>query len=77
MMSDSLDLGPHPLGERSTVVRGEDASGVEVDSFGGPVRVEWDHEAPMTPFGQLAFFIHYLKTSGVFDAFVTDRPLQY
>ena len=76
-MDNSLDRGPHPSGEQSIVVGGEDLSGVEVDSFGGPVRVEWDHEAPMTPHGQLAFFIHYLKTSGVFDAFVADCPLRY
>jgi hypothetical protein len=48
-----------------------------VDSFAGPVRVEWDHEAPMTPHGQLAFFIDYLKTSGLFDALVADCPLRY
>ena len=31
----------------------------------------------MTPHGQLAFFIDYLKTSGLFDAFVADCPLRY
>jgi len=56
-MDDSLDRGPHPSGEQSIVVGGEDLSGIEVDSFGGPVRVEWDPAAPMTPHGQLAFFI--------------------
>jgi len=60
------------------VVAGDSVSGgVEVDSFCGPVRVEWDHDAPMTPHGQLAFFVHYLKTSGVFDALVADCPLRY
>ncbi len=58
------------------VVEGE-PSGVEVDSFGGTVRVEWDHEAAMTPLGQLPFFIDYLKTAGLFDAFVADCPLRY
>ena len=76
-MNDSLDCESHPSGEQSIVVGGEDPSGVEVDSFGGPVRVEWDHAAPMTPHGQLAFFIHYLKASGLFDAFVADCPLRY
>ena len=31
----------------------------------------------MTPLGQLPFFIHFLKTSGLFDAFVADCPLRY
>ena len=34
--------------------------GVDLDSFFGPVRVEWDHEAAMTPLGQLPFFIDFL-----------------
>ena len=45
--------------------------------FDGPVRVEWDHEAAMTPLGQLPFFIDFLKTSGLFDALVADCPLRY
>ena len=52
-------------------------SGVDVDSFRGTVRVEWDHEAAMTPLGQLPFFIDFLKTAGLFDAFVADCPLRY
>jgi len=51
--------------------------GVNVDSFAGPVHVEWDAEAAMTPLGQLPFFIDFLKTAGLFDAFVADCPLQY
>ena len=31
----------------------------------------------MTPLGQLPFFIDYLKTAGLFDAFVADCPLRY
>ena len=59
------------------VAGGGACAGVDVDSFAGPVRVEWDHTAPMTPHGQLACFIDYLKTSGLFDAFVADCPLRY
>ena len=51
--------------------------GVVVDSFAGPVRVEWDHEAALTPLGQLPFFIDFLKTAGLFEAFVADCPLRY
>ena len=31
----------------------------------------------MTPLGQLPFFVDFLKTSGLFDAFVADCPLRY
>jgi len=37
--------------------------------------VEWDATAPVTPFGQLAFFIEYLKQGGLFDGWVADCPL--
>ena len=76
MTRDPHALSPHPPGEQPLVVE-EDPSGVEVDSFGGAVRIEWDHEAAMTPLGQLPFFIDYLKTAGLFDAFVADCPLRY
>ena len=51
--------------------------GVSLDSFAGPVRVEWDTEAALTPLGQLPFFIDFLKAAGLFDAFVADCPLHY
>jgi hypothetical protein len=35
-------------------------------TFGGRVHVRWDNDAAVTPFGQLAFFIEFLKTSGVY-----------
>ena len=59
------------------VVTRERPGGVDLDSFLGPVRVEWDHEAAMTPLGQLPFFIDFVKTAGLFDAFVADCPLRY
>ncbi len=55
----------------------ERLEGVDLDCFFGPVLVEWDHEAAMTPLGQLPFFIDFLKTAGLFDAFVADCPLRY
>ena len=52
-------------------------AGVGIDSFTGPVRVEWDREAALTALGQLSFFIDFLKTAGLFEAFVADCPLRY
>ncbi len=77
MTRDSRPLSPHLSGEQPLVVESEIPSGVEVDSFQGTVRVEWDQEAAMTPLGQLPFFIDFLKTAGLFDAFVADCPLRY
>lgn len=48
-----------------------------LDTFGGRVHVEWDPAAAVTPLGQLAFFIDFLKVSGLFDAFVEDCPLHF
>ena len=47
------------------------------DTFAGRVHVEWEkgEGASMTPLGQLAFFIEYLKQGGLFDAWVAGCPL--
>ena len=77
MTRDSSSFFAHRPGEQSLVVANEPPGGVDLDSFFGPVRVEWDHEAALTPLGQLPFFIDFLKTSGLFDALVADCPLRY
>ena len=61
----------HPEGEQPEV---ETWSAV-ADTYGGRVHVEWDATAPVTPFGQLPFFIEYLKQGGLFDDWVADCPL--
>jgi hypothetical protein len=50
---------------------------IVVDSYAGRIHVEWDEQAPLTPLGQLPFFIDYLKAAGLFDAWVEDCPLAY
>jgi hypothetical protein len=67
----------HPTGEAPKLAGGSLPQGVSLDSFAGPVHVEWDSEAALTPLGQLPFFIDFLKTAGLFDAFVADCPLSY
>ncbi len=47
------------------------------DTYAGRVHIEWDATAPVTPFGQLPFFIDYLKQAGLFDAWVADCPLSF
>jgi len=48
-----------------------------VDTYAGPVRVEWDSDAAVTALGHFAFLVEYLKLSGRFDALVADCPLVY
>jgi hypothetical protein len=67
----------HPAGEQPPVEDQGSPQGVSLDSFAGPVHVEWDTEAALTPLGQLPFFIDFLKAAGLFDALVADCPLHY
>jgi hypothetical protein len=47
------------------------------DTFAGRIHLEWDGGAPVTPLGQLPFFIEYVKQGGLFDGVVADCPLHY
>jgi hypothetical protein len=67
----------HPVGELPSVERAVADAAVVVDTYAGPLHVEWDGEAAVTPLGPLAFFAEYLKLSGRFDALVADCPLAY
>ena len=64
-----------PLGEPATVEDAGVSRCLAVDSFGGRVHVDWDPEAAVTPMGQLAFFVDYLKQGGLFEPWVSDCPL--
>jgi Transposase DDE domain group 1 len=55
----------------------ESLSRVPVDTFAGRIHVEWDHNAAVTPMGQLPFFIEFLKASGLYEALLADCPLCY
>ena len=63
----------HLAGEQPPIEDKGALQGVSLDSFAGPVHVEWDTEAALTPLGQLPFFIDFLG-GGLFDAFVADCP---
>ena len=58
----------HPAGGLPSVERDAALGPVVVDTFAGPVQVEWDPDAAVTPLGPLAFFAEDLKLSGRFDA---------
>ena len=77
-MSDlNLPQPAHLAGDLPSVVEPVADGPVVVDTYAGPVRVEWDPEASVTPLGHFAFFVEYLKASGRFDALVADCPLTY
>ena len=64
----------HPVGEQPAVELADDAP-VAAETFAGRVHLEWEPAAPVTTMGQLAFFIEYLKQSGLFDGWVAGCPL--
>ena len=73
MGTDLSESIVHPTGEQPKV---EEWSAV-ADTFAGRVHIEWDTTAPVTPLGQLPFFIEYLKQGGLFDGWVADCPLSF
>ena len=79
------ELSTHPKGEQlqpkektnylSKCI--ENAERLSVETFGGRVHVEWDLESSVTPLGQLAFFIEFLKMGDLLDPWVEDCPLSF
>lgn len=66
----------HPKGDQPLVER-LFAGPVAADTFAGRVHVEWDNSAPVTPFGQMPFFIEFVKQGGLFDSLVADCLLYF
>ena len=77
MLDAKLPQRANPAGELPSVERDASAGPVAVDTYAGPIHVEWDGDAAVTPLGHLAFFAESLKTSGRFDALMADAPLAY
>lgn len=77
MGQDREQLPAHPAGEQPLIEQVVHSAAAIVDSWAGPVRVEWDDTAALTPHGQIPFFIDYLKVAGLFDGLVADCPLAY
>src|SRR6201993_2502560 len=73
----NLPRAVHPAGDLPSVVEGAADGPIVIDTYAGPVRIEWDADAAVTALGHFAFFVGYLKLSGRFDALVADCPLVY
>jgi hypothetical protein len=66
----------HPEGEKSERQFAQEINKIPVDTYGGRVYIDWDHETPVTPLGQLSFFIEFLKRTELFDRWVEACPLK-
>ena len=53
----------HPEGEVKNAVAKQSAASRAVDTYGGKVRLRWDAEAAVTAYGQMPYFIEFLKTA--------------
>jgi len=53
------------------------AQTIDIPAFGGKLDVSWNPESQVTQWGGLAYFVSYLKTSGLFDRLVEDAPFHY
>jgi Transposase DDE domain group 1 len=73
MSREQRGLVAHPAGEQPEVA----GCSACADTYAGRVHVEWDAAAPVTPLGQLPFFIDYLKQAGLFERWVDDCPLAF
>jgi hypothetical protein len=67
----------HPEGERNLTVTSVPETALLAETFRGRVHIEWDPDAPVTPMGQLAFFVDFLKTADLFEPWVSQCPLRY
>lgn len=67
----------HPAGEQLPVEITTPGDAVTLDTFAGAVKVEWDRSSPLTPLGQMVYFIEFLKVSGRLDALIDNCPLTY
>jgi hypothetical protein len=77
MMHDPMLPSAHPPGEQLPVEAPAPVGPVTLDTFAGPVQVEWDASSALTPFGQIVYFAEFLKVSGRLDATMGDCPLVY
>lgn len=66
----------HPQGENPEHEIAQITGMVPVDTYGGRVYINWDHETPVTSLGQLSFFTEFLKRTELFDHWVATCPLQ-
>ena len=77
-MSEKERVVPaHPEGEGHFQENEPDSTACSVDTFAGKIHVKWSPEATVSSLGLMPFFIEFLKTSGLFEKWVDECPLNY
>ncbi len=77
-MNDEKALIPvHPEGEQQKAEIHPPETTLSLDTFAGKIQFKWVPDADVSSLGQMPFFIEFLKTSGLFDCWVSDCPLEY
>lgn len=77
MTDETALVVAHPEGEAKSEVLTTGETSTSVDTFAGKVQIKWAPEAAVSSLGLMPFFIEYLKTSGLFEAWVKECPLTY
>jgi hypothetical protein len=77
MTEEEALLKTHPAGEPGNTGFGLDGGTQSLDTFAGKVQIRWVPDGAVSTLGLLPFFTEFLKTSGLFEAFVADCPLAY
>ena len=61
----------HPEGEPEKERVQPSETALSLDTFAGKIQFRWAPDAEVSGLGQMAFFIEFLKTSGLFDNWVS------
>ena len=77
MTDDKALIGAHPEGEGKSSGAEAAETCTSIDTFAGKIQVKWAPEGAVSALGLMPFFIEFLKTSGLFDAWVNECPLSY
>ena len=77
-MSEETELTrTHPQGELQSAGMQSSEAVTSIDTFAGKIHLKWVPDGAVSSLGLMAFFIEFLKTSGLFDRWVEDCPLAY
>src|SRR5258708_673629 len=77
MSEEKAVMKVHPEGEQKTGEIHPAETGLSLDTFAGKIQFRWAPDAGVSSLGQMPFFIEFLKTSGLFENWVNECPLQY
>lgn len=67
----------HPKGEHQEERIQSPEGAIRLDTFAGKIQLKWLPEGGVSSLGLMPFFLEFLKTSGLFENWVNDCPLQY